>query len=124
MNIRFLSGDELEEFKKNFKIECVFAPTVFLSPTDNQKYAIGIGGDGWIPIPHAMTQQDVHERWLRKNYQKTTPKISKKITSGRGKGEYTVQFDKTWNCTCSGFKFRGSCAHINKVKTELKIKFQ
>lgn len=116
-----LKGKELEKFKSQFKIESIFAPTVFVSPIDNQKYAIGIGSP-WIPIPDEMTRQDVHDRWVKKEFKKPETTISKVVSSSRGKGEYNVTFNGKWNCTCSGFKYKGKCSHIDKVKSELKNK--
>lgn len=116
-----LQGKELEDFKNNFKIVSYWAPTTFTSPNDNQKFAISIGAP-WIPIPHAMTQQEVHERWIKKEPRK--PEIIQKVPSKRGKEEYTVTFDKSWNCTCSGYKFKKNCSHIDDVKSKLKLKLK
>lgn len=119
--IKNLQGKELKQFKDNFKIISYWAPTTFTSPIDNQKYAIAIGSP-WIPIPHAMTLQEVNERWIKKESKK--PEVTQKIPSKSGKGEYTVIFDKSWKCTCSGYKFKKNCGHINDVKLKLKLKLK
>jgi len=119
--IKNLQGKELEQFKDNFKIISYWAPTIFTSPIDNQKYAIAIGSP-WIPIPHAMTLQEVSERWIKKELKK--PEIIQRVPSKRGKGKYTVTFDKSWKCTCSGYKFKRNCSHIDDVKSKLKLKLK
>jgi len=121
MDNKMLQGKELEQFKDNFKIISYWAPTIFTSPIDNQKYAIAIGSP-WIPIPHAMTLQEVSERWIKKELKK--PEIIQRVPSKRGKGEYTVTFDKSWKCTCSGYKFKRNCSHIDDVKSKLKLKLK
>lgn len=122
--IKHLTGKELQSFKDNFKIEGYFAPTTIISVLNDQKYAICIGMKDWMPIPDLMTQLDVHQRWIKKEF---TPKVgvkfSKKINSSRGgKTIYTVSYTDKWSCTCSGFKFRGKCAHVEQVKSEFKSK--
>jgi hypothetical protein len=122
--VKNLTGKELQDFKDNFKIESYWAPSTFTSPIDNQKYAIAIGSP-FIPIPHEMTQQEVHERWVKKEFAKPKDNtIVKKIPASKGKKEYTVTFNGSWKCTCTGFNFRSSCKHIDLVKSELKNKFK
>jgi hypothetical protein len=121
--IKNLTGIELEQFKSNFKIESYWAPTTFISPIDNQKYAIAMGTP-WVPIPHDMTSQEVHDKWIKKTFIKPTNKIEVKVPATRGKTLYTVSFSTKWNCTCSGFRFKGSCKHLEIVKEGLKQKFK
>jgi hypothetical protein len=114
----------IAEFKSDFKIEGYFPPITFTSTLDGQKYAIC--GSNWIPIPTEMTHQEVHERWVKKEFKKPEPnQIEKIVTASRGKTEYRVTFNDKWNCTCSSFKFRRKeCKHIESVKLELRNKFK
>ena len=118
--IKNLTGKDLIDFKNSFSIESYFAPTTVISTIDGQKYAIAIGSN-WIPIPDEMTNQDVHEKWVRKNFN-NEKSVIKKVKALRGKGEFTVTFGKKWECTCSTFKSRKKCGHIDIVKEELKNK--
>jgi len=120
--VKNLKGLELQYFKDNFKVEGYFAPTVFTSDIDGQKYALCIGNP-WIPIPDAMTTQEVHDKWVKKVSVSVKNKIEVKVPASRGKTVYNVTFGTAWNCTCSGFKFRKNCSHIDKVKEDLKSKF-
>lgn len=121
--VRNLQGKELEKFKSEFKIESYWAPTTYTSMLDGQKYAIGMGSP-WIPIPHAMTQKEVHEKWIKKELKKPDFKVKKTIESSKGKNKYEVIFDGSWQCSCSGYKFRKNCSHIEKVKKEIKLKIK
>ena len=52
----------------------------------------------------------------------TVPKNAVAITGSRG-DTYTVELDGgRYTCTCSGFRFRSICKHINEVKTSGLIK--
>ena len=122
--VKNFTGKELQEFKDNFKILSYWAPTTFKSTIDGQKFAIAIGCP-WIPIPNDMTLDEVHERWIKKEFPKPKEnKIVIKVPASRGKTEYTVSFSDKWNCTCSAFKFKKNCKHIDSVKLELKNKFK
>lgn len=108
----------IEEFKKNFRIHSQFAPTVFQSAIDGKRYAIAIGAK-WIEIPAEMTYQDVHDRWIKPEKPKPIePKIIRKVISR--KKEYTVTFTNKWNCTCSTFKTKKKCLHLDEVKKSLE----
>ncbi len=120
--IKNLTGKELEKFKSEFTITGYFAPTVYLSHIDGQKYAICIGAP-WIPIPFEMTREDVHARWIKKEVKREDAQFITKVPSSKGKTQYTVSFErKKWMCTCPGFKFKGVCTHITSVKSGLKSK--
>lgn len=110
---------DIKEFKKNFKIHSYFAPIVF-SSVNGKKYAVAIGSP-WIEIPNEMTSQDVHAAWVKIEKAKEVEvpaKITKKIISR--KKEFIVTFTNKWNCTCSTFKTKRKCTHIDQVKKEGK----
>ena len=119
--IRNLTGEKLEEFKNNFKITGYFAPGLVKLP-NGQKYILCIGNP-WIPIPDEMTLTDAHERWIKKDFIKQN-KVEVKVPASRGKTIYTVSFDTKWKCTCSGFKFKDNCKHVDLVKETLKQKLK
>lgn len=111
---------DIEEFKKNFRIHSQFAPTVFQSAVDGKRWAIAIGSP-WIEIPAEMTYHDVHERWVKPEKPKPVEaKIVKKVISR--KKEFIVTLTDKWNCTCSTFKTKKKCIHLDEVKKNLKEK--
>lgn len=44
------------------------------------------------------------------------------VVKGSKKDKYTVtrQTNGSYSCTCTGFRFRGHCKHINEVKEKLE----
>ena len=40
-----------------------------------------------------------------------------KITGSRGDTYIVSEQQGQWNCTCSGFRFRGDCRHIKQVQS-------
>lgn len=107
-----------EDFKKNFKIEGIYHPTIFRSIVSDKVYAVS--GGNWVEIPPDMTFEEVQRGWVNTMPKpKKAPEISKKIESSRGKGSYTVSHKNgAWSCTCSGFGYRRKCSHIDKLKKE------
>ena len=110
-----------KDFKKNFKIEGVLPPTIFKS-IHGETYACS--GSLWIEIPSDMTLDEVYKGYTKETIKKIEPKdIQTEVLSSKGDKKYKVQFKNgQWNCNCSGFGFRKKCAHIEKVKKELKNK--
>lgn len=122
--VKNLKGKELQKFKDNFKVEGYFAPTVFQSLLDDRRYCLCMGNP-WIEIPDEMTTQEVHDRWVKRISVKPKTEFETTIKSSKGKTEYKVSFtDKKWNCSCSGFKFRGRCSHIDEAKQKLYDKLK
>lgn len=109
------------EFKKNFKIYSHFAPTVFTSHLSGKKWAIAIGSP-WIEIPSDMTQQEVHAGWVKLKKEEVKPQFEQVVISR--KKEFVVQFTDKWKCSCSSYKSKKTCLHIEQVKSELKTKFK
>ncbi len=106
---------KFEEFKKNFKIYSPFAPTLFTSMS-GQKYAIAIGSP-WLEVPDEMTLEDVHNSWIKPQKKVIEPKVKKMVISR--KKEFIVTLTDKWRCTCSSFKTKRKCLHIDQVKSEV-----
>ena len=119
-DIKSLQGKELEDFISNFEVNGYYAPSVYTSHVDNQKFVLCMGNP-WIPIPDAMTLEDVVSKWVQRQVSK--PSFVKEIVGSRG-GKYKVTFDKTWKCTCSVFQFKKKCIHIDSTKLELQTKLK
>lgn len=98
-------------------IRSAFAPTLFTSAIDGRKWMIAIG-QPWIEVPKDTTRTEVHKAWIPIVKQKVEPKLVKKVLS-RGK-QFTVTLADKWSCSCSTFKTKRKCLHIEQVKAEIK----
>ena len=68
-----------------------------------------------IPVPEGTTRADF-DRWVI--YERPTGPLQVfKVPSSSG-GTYTVKQlrDKSWTCSCPGYKFHGRCKHIDSLK--------
>ena len=105
----------IENFKENFKIISPFAPIVFTG-LDGRKWAIAMGSP-WIEIPSDFTIDDVMSKWEKpKKPEPVKPVFVKKVISR--KKEFIVTLTNKWSCTCSGFKSKKTCTHLEEAKNE------
>ena len=59
----------------------------------------------------------VPDRWKVKITAEQPEGRSWQVQGSRG-DQYTVtEHEGRWNCTCSGFKFRGKCRHVDSQQT-------
>ena len=40
------------------------------------------------------------------------------VTGSKGDVYYVTEKDGEWKCTCTGYKYHGTCKHIEKVRNE------
>jgi hypothetical protein len=53
--------------------------------------------------------------------EEVAPTVPQWIVKGSKGDEYIVRKNGVmYSCTCSGFKFRGSCKHVTSIQTEAK----
>lgn len=85
-----------------------------LAKVDGITYVI----PGWHEVPDGTKLEDIIRDWTSQENPIETEAFSEKIKSDSSEKEYVVKWDgKLWNCTCTGFEFRGICKHINKIKS-------
>lgn len=100
---------------QEFKIVSPFAPIVFKG-LDGRNWAIAMGSP-WIEIPSDWTIDDVMSKWEKpKKPEPVKPKFVKKVVSR--KKEFIVTLANKWSCTCSSFKTKKNCQHLEEVKNE------
>ena len=95
-----------------YPVEVHMPPAIMKSTVSNKTYAIA---GKWVEVPEGTTLKDVHKyvQYVKPTYNAKEWKIHSSSGS-----TYTVRYinKQRYTCDCPGFKFRGKCKHIDKVK--------
>jgi hypothetical protein len=72
------------------------------------KNPIGIETRGrkFVEVPNTFSLDVAEEQHLGRVF---------KVDGSKGNTYTVTEHNGTWDCTCSGFKFRGKCRHISDV---------
>ena len=75
---------------------------------------------GWIKVPDGTTREDV--KW-EKDLPKSSIPVFKEFDVKGLTGDYQVVLSDQFgnSCSCTGFKFRKHCKHIDQVKDANKV---
>ena len=95
-----------------YPVEVSMPPALFKSTVSGKTFFVA---GKWIEVPEGTTMEDA-DKFVK--YVKRTYDIKEwKIHSSSG-SSYTVRRidGKRYTCNCPGFKFRGRCKHIDKVR--------
>ena len=96
--------------KKKYKIVHLYPPA--FAVINGQRYLF----PGWIPVEDDITFDDVeHINPYRSNIEEF------KVEGSTGNTYTVTKRDNSLTCDCPAGKFRGSCKHITKIKTELDL---
>lgn len=96
--------------EKKYKLVHLYPPA--FTTINGQKYLL----PGWIPVEPDTTFDDIEHI----NPWKT--KIETFSVQGSSGNAYTVtKRDNSLTCDCPAGKFRGTCKHINQIKTQLNL---
>jgi hypothetical protein len=105
------------------KYEFYTRPVIFVAPTTNKKYIVGVLGTGWIEYTDE-TYAEIMKQWGEWEQSKEKEKLFNQPEEFEVKSnsdptkKYVVKKhrDGNWTCDCPGFGFRKNCSHIDKVK--------
>lgn len=101
---------------KKIQVDGIIPPTKFKSIVSNKTYIV----PQWIEVGDDFNLE-TDLIWNKTQYNQ--PKELAKIKASRGDTFYIIsQLNNKIICTCSGFKFRTECKHVQKFKLEQLIK--
>lgn len=96
--------------KKKYKIVHLYPPS--FAVIGGQRYLF----PGWIPVEDDITFEDVeHINPYRSNIEEF------KVEGSTGNTYTVTKRDNSLTCDCPAGKFRGTCKHITKIKTQLDL---
>ena len=82
-----------------------------------------VSGSHWVEILQDISDRVVNIIWKRPiQLEVVKPKeLRKEFLSSKGDKVYhtVVRSDGVKGCSCSGFKYRGRCRHIDELRKEL-----
>ena len=95
-----------------YPVEVHMPPALFKSTVSGKTFFVA---GKWVEVPNgtAMKDADKYVHFVRPTYDVKEWKVHSASGS-----TYTVRFinNERYTCDCPGFKFRGKCKHIEKVR--------
>lgn len=96
--------------EKKYKLVHLYPPA--FTTINGQKYLL----PGWIPVDPDTTFDDVeHINPYRTESETFT------VTGSTGNSYTVTKRNNNITCDCPAGKFRGTCKHINQIKTQLNL---
>jgi len=98
------------------EVDGILPPTKFKSLVSNKTYIV----PQWIEVDDDFNME-TDLIWNKTKYNQ--PKELAKVKASRGNTVYTIsELNNKISCTCSGFKFKLGCKHVQQFKLEQLIK--
>jgi hypothetical protein len=98
-----------------------FLPPVIVQGREEAGCNWAVVDGKWLPISRTVTLDMLRAAWKGRNPRQTKPTAERWEVKGSKGDKYIVEYKGgTWKCDCLGFGWRGSCKHVETIKSNQK----